>query len=177
MALIQLTGTILLLIAAPVTAQHSHDSPGGGDLLQTGQAQFAAISEIVEILRNDPATEWENVNLRALRDHLVDMDNVTARSTVVTKADGNIVTFTIIGENEVVPSIQSMVTSHSPMLAAETGWSVASTSISDGATMAIEVPDHTDLNQVLGLGFYGVLTIGAHHKKHHLMIATGNSPH
>ena len=35
---------------------------------------------IVEILEADPATDWGKVNIEALRQHLIDMDNVTLRA-------------------------------------------------------------------------------------------------
>lgn len=169
--------TIPFLATVPAMAQHAHSNQGGGAVIQTGQAQFEAITEIVTVLRNDPATDWESVDVQALRDHLVDMDNVTMRSTVVTNPDVDRVTFTIEGNAGVVHSIQRMVTAHSPMLAAETGWPVASALNSNGATMTVIVPDDADRNQVLGLGFFGLMTIGAHHQAHHLMIATGSAPH
>ena len=46
-----------------------------------------------------------------------------------------------------------------------------------GASMLVQSGSEEKLNQVLGLGFFGLMTIGAHHQQHHLMIATGRSPH
>src|SRR5665213_2414926 len=43
---------------------------------QPGQSAFAAIQEIVAILEADPKTDWSRVNIEALRQHLIDMDNV-----------------------------------------------------------------------------------------------------
>ncbi|NSX53333.1 hypothetical protein HRQ87_00795 [Sulfitobacter sp. 1151] len=132
---------------------------------------------MVAVLRDDPATDWERVDIQALRDHLVDMDNVTTGSAVVADEDGANVIFTITGDADVVASIQNMVTAHSPMLASETGWSVDSALIPYGAKMTITVTDDAERRQLLSLGFYGVMTIGAHHQGHHLMIAMGRSPH
>ncbi|MFV2052365.1 hypothetical protein [Aliiroseovarius sp. YM-037] len=168
---------LLLLIAAPAQAQHTHGNHGSADVTETGQAQFASIAEIVTVIRDDPSTDWARVDIQALRDHLVDMDNVTTRSMVaVEEADASVI-FTITGDAEVAQSIQNMVTAHTPMLAAETGWSVASALVADGAMMTITVSDDEQRHQVLGLGFYGVMTIGAHHQQHHLMIAKGDDPH
>src|SRR5690349_8688830 len=51
----------------------------------SGQYAFATIAEVVGVLKADPATDWSKVNLEALRQHLIDMDDVTLRSTVVQK--------------------------------------------------------------------------------------------
>jgi len=39
-----------------------------------GQDAFGAIQEIVQILDADPKTDWSKVDLEALRQHLIDMD-------------------------------------------------------------------------------------------------------
>ena len=49
----------------------------GAVATQPGQGAFAAIQEIVEILAADPKTDWSKVNIDALRQHLIDMNNVT----------------------------------------------------------------------------------------------------
>lgn len=56
---------------------------------EAGQAAFATIAEIVAILTADPATDWAKVDIEALRQHLIDMDNVTLRAAVsVEQAEG-----------------------------------------------------------------------------------------
>ncbi|MCF6445194.1 hypothetical protein [Nereida sp. MMG025] len=164
----------LILVATSAIAQHSHQSTAPAE---TGQAQFAAIAEIVTMLRHDPDTDWSSVDIAALRDHLVDMDNVTSMASVEVIEDGSTVTFIVTGEAEVAGSIQRMVLAHSPMLAQSAGWSVSATPEDDGASMTVQVQSEQELDQVLGLGFFGLMTIGAHHQQHHFMIATGRSPH
>ena len=44
-----------------------------------GQAAFGAIQEIVGILEADPKTDWSKVNLKALRQHLIDMSKSRSR--------------------------------------------------------------------------------------------------
>ncbi|WP_280955336.1 hypothetical protein [Cohaesibacter haloalkalitolerans] len=43
--------------------------------------------------------------------------------------------------------------------------------------MTITTSNKTELEKIKALGFYGVMTIGAHHQMHHLMMATGINPH
>ena len=168
---------VLLISTTSSIAQHSHGNHDDVGVRETGQAQFAAIAEIVEILRNDASTDWGKVNIQALRDHLVDMHNVTTGSTVAVNETDKSVTFTITGTEDVTRSIQEMVPAHSPMLAAATNWVVKSDLIENGATMTIYGSNNSTRNQILGLGFFGLMTIGAHHQEHHLMIAMGRSPH
>ncbi len=56
----------------------------GSPLTEPGQSAFAAIAEVVRVLEADPQTDWENVNVDLLRQHLRDMDVVTIDSTTQT---------------------------------------------------------------------------------------------
>jgi hypothetical protein len=83
----------------------------------------------------------------------------------------------VTGDANVAPSIQRMLLAHSPMLEQETGWSVAAKATAQGATMEIHVASQDELTQIKALGIFGIMTIGAHHQEHHMLIATGQSPH
>lgn len=163
-----------MLVASTAMSQHAHTS---GSPSETGQSQFAAIAEIVTLLRDDPETNWAQVDIKALRDHLVDMDNVTTSASVERTVNASSVTFMITGDQVVAASIQRMVLAHSPMLQGPSDWAVISEEMEGGATMVVRASSEDEMNQVLGLGFFGIMTIGAHHQQHHLMIATGRSPH
>lgn len=164
----------LLFTATQSFAQHMHS---GGDIpKEVGQSAFAALAEIVDKLRSDENTDWSQVDIDALRSHLVDMNNVTALSNAITRAFDNKVVFEVTGEGSVIASIQRMVKAHAPMLANETGWSVTVENVANGAEMTI-IPESNELSLVNALGFYGVMTIGAHHQMHHMMIASGRDPH
>ncbi|WP_120503857.1 hypothetical protein [Sulfitobacter mediterraneus] len=169
-----LLSAAMMFVASNAMAQHAHTS---GSPSETGQSQFAAIAEIVTLLRDDQNTDWAQVDIKALRDHLVDMDNVTTRASVERTVDGMSVMFRVIGDQVVTASIRRMVLAHSPMLQGSSDWTVTAGEIDGGASMLVQVGSDEELNQVLGLGFFGLMTIGAHHQQHHLMIATGRSPH
>ncbi len=62
-----LLSAAMMFVATNAMAQHAHTS---GSPSETGQSQFAAIAEIVTLLRDDPNTDWEQVDIKALRDHL-----------------------------------------------------------------------------------------------------------
>ncbi|HCW84617.1 MAG TPA: hypothetical protein DHC76_11490 [Rhodobacteraceae bacterium] len=169
-----LLSAAMIFVASGAMAQHAHTS---GSPSETGQSQFAAIAEIVTLLRDDPNTDWAQVDIKALRDHLVDMDNVTTRASVKRSVDETSVTFMVTGDDVVAASIRRMVLAHSPMLQGTSDWTVAAEEMEGGAKMVVRASSEGEMGQVLGLGFFGLMTIGAHHQQHHLMIATGRSPH
>lgn len=69
-------------LAAEKTHDHGAMMMGSGMPGETGQAAFAAIQEIVAMLDADPATDWARVDIEALRQHLIDMNNVTLGAAV-----------------------------------------------------------------------------------------------
>ena len=165
-----LLSAAMMFVASGAMAQHTHTS---GSPSETGQSQFAAIAEIVTLLRDDPNTDWAQVDIKALRDHLVDLDNVTTRASIERTVDRIGVTFIVTGDDVVAASIRRMVLTHSPMLQGISDWTVIADETEGGASMLVQVRSDEELNQVLGLGFFGLMTIGAHHQQHHLMIAIG----
>ena len=51
-----------------------------------GQEAFGTIQEVVQILEADPTTDWSKVNIPALREHLIDMNEVTLRAVATERA-------------------------------------------------------------------------------------------
>ena len=130
------------------------------------------------MLEADPSTDWAKVNIEALRQHLIVMNEVTlgahAKQTDVTGGASMEVT----GEGHVTESIRTMLRNHSAMLTKEgpyqatvadipggVRWTVTASTSSDAATVA----------RIRGLGFAGLLTLGAHHTPHHLALARGQA--
>ena len=142
---------------------------------EAGQSAFATIAEIVAILQKDPATDWSNVNISALREHLVDMDALTLKAKAAQETSQNTITFTVTGSGRVRQAIQTMVSAHSGVLAATFGWSVKSHVTEEGAVMAISSDNPSALKTIKALGFFGVMAMGAHHQAHHLAMAKGDT--
>ena len=183
--------TVLLPVFAFAQTMRDHDPPAmmrghhpGGtadaaDLnqpSQSGQGAFGAVQEIVGILEADPNTDWRTVNIDALRQHLIDMDNVTLRADVTNEPIEGGVRFVISGTGPVRDSIQRMVTAHARIMNGVGNWAFVATNTETGAVLAVTVPAN-DVEKLRGLGFFGVLTRGMHHQTHHLMIARGMDPH
>jgi hypothetical protein len=104
-------------------AEHMH---GAGTIVPThpGQEAFGTIQEIVRILEADPKTDWSKVNIGALREHLIDMGEVTLRARSNERPLNNGIEITITGEGRTLAAIQRMVPAHTRELVA-LGWSAS----------------------------------------------------
>lgn len=142
-----------------------------------GQSAFAAIAEIVGALNADPATDWPNVNIEALRQHLIDMDNVTLHAVVAATPTPIGARFAVTStEAAVAASIRRMVAAHAATMNGANGWTLTASDVDGGAELMVGGTE-ADAARINGLGFIGVLTLGMHHQAHHLMIAKGLNPH
>lgn len=166
---------LAILMAAPVAAQHAHSATGHdmGGPQETGQSAFAALAEIVGILQADPETDWERVDIDGLRRHLVNMDLLTTDAVVTRMLRPEGARFEIWGTPRILEAIRAMVPAHAPFLEAETGWDVVTEDLNDGVALIVD----GNAAQIQGLGFFGLMAIGAHHQEHHLMLARGAAPH
>ena len=75
-----------LLVVQQGWGQHAHmegTQTAGAVPTLPGQDAFGAVQEIVGILEADPTTDWSKVNLNRLREHLIDMNEVTLRADAV----------------------------------------------------------------------------------------------
>jgi hypothetical protein len=189
---IGLTAAALALTAPPATAQGPRHTPGmihspGLDMSaakpaalprEGGQSAFAAVGEISNMLQADPATDWSKVDIDALRGHLLDMDNVMMRARVTTTAVAGGARFDIAGDSDAVrQSIRRMVASHSAMTDGDDGRHEVSAPTADGAALTVTAPGDAGEARIRALGFFGLLTGGAHHQQHHLMMAKGEMHH
>jgi hypothetical protein len=144
-----------------------------------GQAAFGAIAEVVAILTADPKTDWSKVNIEALRQHLMDMDDVTIRSTVVQQPIAGGARFTVTGTGRVTDAIRRMANAHAAMVGAGGAQRVTVEEIAGGArvtVVATQSGDGAAAARIRGLGFIGMLTLGGHHGPHHLAMARGDTP-
>ena len=150
-------------------------TPAG--VTEGGQSAFAAIAQIVEVLNADPATDWSKANIKALRQHLIDMDNVTLRAMVAAEPTPTGANFTVTSNDPAVQaSIRRTVLAHATTMNGANGWTLAARETAGGAVLDVSGAE-PDAARINGLGFIGMLTLGTHHQAHHLMIAKGMNPH
>ena len=141
-----------------------------------GQDAYAAIAEVVRILEADARTDWSKVDLEALRQHLIDMNDVTLRSSVKQTAVAGGAVFEVTGEGRTAAAIRRMLASHSRMLEMLPAYTALAEEIPGGARLTVKAKrpgDSVTESKVRGLGFIGMLTVGAHHTTHHLAVARG----
>jgi len=159
-------------------AQPSGQDPASRAAAPTlpGQDAFGAIQEIVRMLEADPTTDWSKVDLERLRQHLIDMNDVTLRSEVKATTVPGGLTMDVTGAGRTEQAIRRMVVPHTVELNSMSQWSARTEEITGGLRLTVTAknPDDTKtVARIRGLGFIGLLVQGAHHKPHHLAIAKG----
>ena len=171
---------LALMFPAYACAQTATQTQQAGNMqgmpTEPGQSAFATIQEIVGLLEADPATDWTKVNIEALRQHLIDMNNVTLDAEVKAEAVESGMRFIVTGKGSVKDSIRRMVIDHAKTMDGSGDWRFSSAETENGAIVTVLVPAK-DVEMLRGLGFIGVMTLGMHHQMHHLMIATGAMVH
>ncbi len=137
-----------------------------------GQEAFGTIQEIVQILQNDPTTDWSKVNIAALRQHLIDMNEVTLRAVATERMFDNGIEIAVTGEGRTLEAIKRMVPAHVNELR-EIGWNAKSDELPNGIKLTVTASEAQPLPKIKALGFMGIMVEGSHHQPHHLMIAMG----
>lgn len=173
-----------LLLASSVASgaqDHQHTPgmthPGAPVPKEGGQSAFAAIAEIVRMLDADPRTDWSKVNVEALRQHLIDMDEVTLRAHVAAEPVEGGARFTVTGSGRTLDAIRRMTKSRAATGTPDNSVRMSVEEISNGVHFTALAGNPTDARAVArirGLGFIGVVSLGDHHAPHHLGIANGS---
>lgn len=178
---IMLAVLALPAVAQPPQVHAGHPAMAPGDATaaphQMGQPAFAAIQEIVGLLQADPTTDWSRVDIEALRQHLIDMDNVVLRAAVSTTVRDGGVIFDVSGEGAVRESIRRMITAQAATAHGDAGSTYKALLTDRGAMLIVETTDAVAVAKLKALGYFGLVAQGPHHQVHHMMIARGQSPH
>ncbi|MCC7275906.1 MAG: hypothetical protein IT561_24770 [Alphaproteobacteria bacterium] len=163
----------------PMTPMHGHGSARTGIPVPAmpGQDAFGAIQEIVRILEADPKTDWSKIDLEALRQHLIDMNEVTLKADVAAKPIDGGLEIAVTGAGRTLAGIRRMVTAHARELDRIDGWSARTAPLPDGVLLTVTSGDPKEVRHIRGLGFVGLLVTGAHHQPHHLAMARGELAH
>ena len=143
-----------------------------GQPTMPGQDAFGTIQEIVRILETDPNTDWSKVNIAALRDHLIDMNEVTLKAAVTERKLDNGLEIAVTGEGRTLDAIKRMVPAHARELS-KAGWNATTEELPSGVKFVVTTPDPQQALKIKGLGFMGIMVQGTHHQLHHLAMAKG----
>jgi hypothetical protein len=147
-----------------------------GQPVMPGQEAFGTIQEIVRMLEADPKTDWSKVNISALREHLIDMDEVTMHASATERSLDNGIEIAVIGEGRTLDGIKRMVPAHIHELS-QLGWNAKIENLSNGVRLTVTSTDAKEITKLKALGFMGIMVQGAHHQQHHLMMAKGEFNH
>jgi hypothetical protein len=154
-------------------------TPEGNMPKMPGQDAFGAIQEIVRILDADQNTDWSKVNLEALRQHLIDMNEVTLKANVVMKPIDGGIEATVTGEGRTIEALQRMVPVHAQQIEQThlNGWSAKTKLLPNGVVLTVTSDNSQQVQHLRGLSFIGVMVSGSHHQPHHLAMAKGEMVH
>ena len=180
-----------MIIAMPMASAHMHHAnmnhaammghntaPTQVKLTESGTDPFATLQEVITALEANPDTNWEKVNIEALRLHLVEMQDMTINVDVKQQYIDNgfqaVVTPTI---NRAVKSLTRVLSGHPAQMKAETGWDMQVQNNNGVFTLTVTTKKVHDIAKIRGLGYIGVMAYGNHHQPHHWAIASGDNPH
>ena len=154
---------------------HHGMNHGGNQLQEGGQATFAALIEMVQLLEESPETDWKNVDIDSLRLHLLDMHHLMLNTEAdKTRISNTVIRFDVRGTAAAIPSIHRMATAHARFIEQSRGWKIQSEKSETGASVLITVDDSDTLDRLEALGFYGFMSLDSHHQAHHYQMALGN---
>jgi hypothetical protein len=164
---------------SPMPGHQMHGPMGGrgkvsmsGQPTMPGQAAFGTIQEVVQILEADPTTDWSKVNITALRQHLIDMDEVTLHAAASDRALDNGIEIRVTGEGRTLEAIRRMVPAHVRELG-RIGWNAKTEDLPNGVSLTVTSTNPKQAVKLKALGFIGIMVQGGHHQPHHLLMAKG----
>ena len=142
-----------------------------------GQDAFAAIQEVVRNLDADPKTDWSKVDLETLRQHLIDMNEVTLHAEPAPKQVDGGLEIAVTGSGRTVVAIQRMVPAWVQTANGHNGWRAKASELPNGELLTVTATDPKEVQHIRGLGFIGLLASGSWHQPHHLAMAKGEFDH
>jgi hypothetical protein len=142
-----------------------------------GQDAFGAIQEIVRILEADPKSDWSKVDLEALRQHLIDMNELTLRADAAAKPIEGGLEIAVTGSGRTLDAIQRMIPAWAQSANGLNGWSTKAVPLANGELLTVTATDAKEIEHIRGLGYIGLLVSGSYHQMHHLAMAKGEFDH
>jgi hypothetical protein len=142
-----------------------------------GQDAFGAVQEVVRILDADPKTDWSKIDLEALHQHLIDMNEVTLKADAAPKQIDGGLEIAVTGSGRTLVAIQRMIPAYAQTVNGLTGWTAKTATLTNGELLTVTATDPKEVQHIRGLGFIGLLASGSHHQPHHLAMATGEFDH
>jgi len=159
---------------------HEHKTEASGRMLtEAGNDAFGTIQEVIAKLNSDPNTDWNNVNIEALRQHLLDMHDMTLNVEVISQKpiSNGLEAIVRPTTDRAVFALERVFKAHPAQLKRETGWDMQVVKNSGQYTLTITSENQKDTGKIRGLGYIGLMAYGNHHQPHHWAIVVGKNPH
>ncbi len=158
-----------------MAGHHADGAEPSGIPTLPGQDAFGTVQEIVRMLEADPTTDWSKVNLEALRQHLIDMNDVTLKADAVAKPIDGGLEIAVTGAGRTALAIQRMLPAHAHEIDQThlNGWSARTDPLPSGVLLTVTSTNPEEVAHIRGLGFIGIMVSGSHHQAHHLAMAKG----
>jgi hypothetical protein len=186
-----LLGAALLVAGtvAPVQAQHhapsskkgtTHSMKARSPRLQApGQSVFRAVQEAIRRLAADSTTDWSQVNVERLRQHLIDMHHVAMHVAVEQKTPiKNGVRLRVRPtEDAARASLNRVLDAHPHLLKREAGWTMTVEERDADYVLRVTTDAPDGVAKIRALGYIGLLAYGRHHQRHHWDLVRGKHAH
>ncbi|MBT8145209.1 MAG: hypothetical protein KJN90_00060 [Gammaproteobacteria bacterium] len=143
---------------------------GGQNRNSGGQDAFSAIRTVVSQLEANPETDWSKVDISALRNHLIDMHEVTVNAQVETTEVEGGASYRVTGRDRTLAAIRNMVPMHASQMTGETEWTAVAEEIRNGVEVTVTAASDDQVAKIRALGFMGFMVSGEHHEAHHMAI-------
>jgi hypothetical protein len=160
---------------SPHAGMHARQSDAIGRPTMPGQDAFGTIQEIVQMLEADPSTDWSKVSIAPLREHLIDMNEVTLHANASERMLDGGIEISVTGEGRTQVAIKRMLPAHTAELR-QLGWNASAEELPNGVKLTVLADGAVGLTKLKALGFMGIMVQGAHHQIHHLLMAKGEMP-
>jgi hypothetical protein len=180
-----------MTIVMPMASAHTHHAnmnhaammghntaPTQVVLTESGTDPFATLQEVIAALESNTRTNWEKVNIEALRLHLVEMQDMTINVDVKQQhIDNGFQAVVSPTTSNAVKSLTRVLSGHPAQMKAETGWDMQVQINNSVFTLTVTTDNAKDVAKIRGLGYIGVMAYGNHHQPHHWAMASGDNPH
>jgi len=163
-----------------VMMSHGHEMNASDTILtEAGNDAFGTIQEVIAKLNSNPNTDWKKVNIEALRQHLLDMNDMTMNVDVISQKAIPLGMEAVIRPTtaRAASALERVLSAHPAQLKRETGWRMKVVKNKVQYILTTTSDNKEDEDKIRGLGYIGLMAYGNHHQAHHWAIATGKNPH
>lgn len=148
-------------------------------LTEAGNDIFGTIQEVITNLNANTDTDWDKVNIEALKQHLLDMRDMTINVEVISQKrlkNGSEILIKPSNKRS-IQAMKKVLSAHPEQLKKETNWQMRVQKQGDKYLLTTTTNKPIEVSKIVGLGYIGLMAYGNHHQPHHWSMATGNNPH